>query len=259
MNRLRGAPRRAGMPSGIRATGGRRDRCAPWHQLRRSAVEWCTFLNGPDLMWTLFVDTLRVVLFALAHLSGGSLGGGIIALSLIVRLALLPLTLRLAIRAREHQAILRRLAPELEAIGKRHARDRARHAEAVHALYAAHGIGIAPKGTVVAALVQLPIGAGVYQAIATGVRRATSFLWIGDLARPDAIVATLAAAAAGAAIVAAPDGSSQGRTAAVVSSVVTLFIAWRLSAAVGLYWVSSGLVGVGQSLLLRRLAKTTSA
>ena len=51
--------------------------------------------------WSSFVDLLRVVLFALAHVCGGSLGGGIVMLSLIVRLALLPLTLRVAMRARE--------------------------------------------------------------------------------------------------------------------------------------------------------------
>lgn len=210
-------------------------------------------------MWILFVDALRMLLFALAHVCGGSLGGGIVVLSLIVRLALLPLTLRLAIRAREHQAMMSRLAPKLAALRKRHAHDPARYGEAVRALYAANGIGVAPKGTFLTALVQLPIGTGLYQAIATGVRRATSFLWIGDLARPDAIVAALAAAAAGTAIVAAPGGSAEGRVAAVVSTLVTFLVAWRLSAGVGLYWLASGAVGVGQSLLLRRVPSGEAA
>jgi len=71
--------------------------------------------------WSSFLDLIRVVLFSLAHVCGGSLGGGIIMLSLLVRLALLPLTLRLALRAREHQAVLRGLEPQLAALKMRHA------------------------------------------------------------------------------------------------------------------------------------------
>jgi YidC/Oxa1 family membrane protein insertase len=210
-------------------------------------------------MWTPFVDLLGTLLFSLSHVCGGSLGGGIVVLSLIVRLAMLPLTLRLAIRTLEHQAILKRLAPQIEALQKQHARDRVRLAEKLQALYAANGVGVAPKGSLLTALVQLPVGVGLYQAIASGVRRAAGFLWIGDLARPDAIVAGLAAAAAGAAIVAAPDGSPQTRTAAIVSTALTFFLAWRLSARVGLYWLTSNVVGVGQSLLLRRVAANGAA
>ena len=80
--------------------------------------------------WSSFVDLLRVVLFALAHVCGGSLGGGIIMLSFIIRLALLPLTLRLAMRARDYQDAIRRLGPELEKLRRRHANDRVRLAQA---------------------------------------------------------------------------------------------------------------------------------
>ena len=210
-------------------------------------------------MWTLFVDLLGTLLFALSHVCGGSLGGGIVVLSLIVRLAMLPLTLRLAIRTREYQEVLKRLAPEIDALRKRHARDQTRLAKELQALYAANGVGAAPKGSLLTILVQLPVGAGLYQTIIAGVRRAASFLWIGDLARPDAIIAALAAAAAGAAIVAAPDASAQTRTAAVVSTLVTFFVAWRFSAGVGLYWLTSNVVGVGQSLLLRRVTTGPTA
>ena len=53
------------------------------------------------LLWSLFLELLRVVLFAFAHVCGGSLGGGIVILSLVIRLALLPLTLRMAVSTHE--------------------------------------------------------------------------------------------------------------------------------------------------------------
>src|SRR5256885_5324696 len=145
------------------------------------------------LIWSSFLDLLRVVLFSLAHVCGGSLGGGIVLLSLLIRLALLPLTLRLAIRAHEYQAVIRRIRPKLDALQKRHAKNPAALAVATRELYSANGIGLAPKGTLLGTIVQMPIGAGVYQVIAASAKRVARFLWIGDLSRPDALVASVAA------------------------------------------------------------------
>ena len=203
------------------------------------------------LLWSPFLDLLRAVLFALAHFCGGSLGGGIVVLSLIVRLALLPLTYRLALRAQEYQAALRRLKPQLDALQKRHAADPLRLAQETRALQARNGLGMAPKGTLLGALVQMPIGAGLYSTIGSIARRAGQFLWIHDLSRPDALVASVAAGLAGAAVAAGPSATGS-RVSAVLAAGVTFVLAWRLSAGVGLYWVASNVVGVVQSLLVRR-------
>jgi len=203
------------------------------------------------LLWSSFLDLLRVVLFSLAHVCGGGLGGGIVLLSLLIRLALLPLTLRLALRAHDYQVASHRIAPKLEALQKRHAKDPAALAVATRALYDANGLGLAPKGTFLGTLVQMPIGAAVYQVIAASAKLAARFLWIGDLSRPDALVASVAAGLAGAAVAAGP-ATGGSRSAVAVASAVTFVVAWKLSAGVGLYWVASNIVGVVQSLLLRR-------
>ena len=207
------------------------------------------------LFWSSVLELLRVALFALAHVCGGSLGGGILLLSFIVRLALLPLTLRLAIRAHEYQVIVKRLKPRLDALQSRHGANPARLARETRELYAANGIGMAPKGTFLGAVVQMPIGAGVYQTIASIGRRAVRFLWVHDLSRPDALVASIAAGLAGAAVMAGPS-SPTSRLTAGLAALSTFLIAWRLSAGVGLYWVASNVVGVVQSALVRRAART---
>jgi YidC/Oxa1 family membrane protein insertase len=204
------------------------------------------------LFWSSFLELLRVVLFSLAHVCGGSLGGGIVMLSLLVRLALLPLTLRLALRTHEHQVIVGRLKPQLDALRKRYASDPVALARATRDLHAANGIGLVPRGTLLSALVQMPIGGGIYQTIAASAKRVVRFLWIGDLSRPDALVASVAAGLAGAAVAAGPSSGSS-RAAAVLASAVTFLVAWRLSAGVGLYWVASNVVSVVQSLFLRRV------
>jgi YidC/Oxa1 family membrane protein insertase len=206
------------------------------------------------MFWSSFVELLRVALFALAHVCGGSLGGGILVLSFIVRLALLPLTLRLSIRAREYQVVLQGLKPQLDALRARYGADPARLARETRDLYSANGIGMAPKGTLVGLLVQMPIGAGVYQMIASIAKRAVRFLWVHDLSRPDALVAAIAAGLAGAAVMAGPP-SPTSRLTAGLAAASTFLIAWRLSAGVGLYWVASNVVGVVQSMLLRRVAR----
>src|SRR5690242_1456878 len=173
-------------------------------------------------LWFTFVDLLRVVLFAFAHVCGGSLGGSIIVLSLIVRLALLPFTLRLALRAREYNRVLQTLKPQLDRLKRRHAKDPVRLMQATQALRAEHGLGAAPKGTLTNALVQMPIGAAVYQtvrAVASGAR----FLWVRDLSRPDALVASIAAGLAGAAVVAGPS-TPASRVSAAVTAAVTFFL-----------------------------------
>jgi YidC/Oxa1 family membrane protein insertase len=202
--------------------------------------------------WAMFVDLIRALLFATAHLCGNSLGSGILALSVLIRIALLPLTLRAARRMMEQQARLAALAPELERLKQRHGGDRARLTEATMGLYREHGISMIPSGTLGTALVQLPIGSAIYSALRLGVKARTSFLWMTDLTRPDVIVAICAALLAGAAAAVAPTSSTPTRSAIALSTLITLLFAWRLSASVGLYWLASNAVGVVQSLLLRR-------
>src|SRR5690242_9818044 len=81
------------------------------------------------------VEVVRVVLFAVAHILGGSMGGAIVVVSLLVRLALLPLTLRLARRGLAQQAILESLRPQVERLKHRYLRQPDRLASETLALY----------------------------------------------------------------------------------------------------------------------------
>jgi YidC/Oxa1 family membrane protein insertase len=202
------------------------------------------------LDWSIVVGFVRALVFALAHVCGNSIGSGILAVSVLVRLALVPLTLRAARRAMAHQARIAELAPALERLRRRHGDDRAALAEATMSLYREHGIEIIPRGSLASALIQLPIGAALYQAFSSGLGPRLSFLWIGDLARPDAALALLAASLAG--LTAALSATSTSRGAIALSAMITLVVAWRLSASIALYWIASSGVGAVQALVLRR-------
>lgn len=201
--------------------------------------------------WLILVDLVRALLFAVAHVTGGGLGAAILIVSALARVALLPVTLRMARRAREHRDALSRLEPRLARIRARHAGDDARIAEQTLALYREHGVGLMPRGTVSAMLVQAPVFGALYQAIGMAARKVGGFLWIGNLAAPDIAVAVIASLLAALATKADTSAAGSSRLA-IVSATVTFFLAWRLSAAVGLYWIASNAVGVGQALVLRR-------
>jgi len=71
-------------------------------------------------LWAEFVDFVYAALFCLSTAFGGSMGLAIVVLSFAVRLALLPITLRLAYRALEMQAALEKIRPKLERISERY-------------------------------------------------------------------------------------------------------------------------------------------
>ena len=202
------------------------------------------------LDWSMVVDVVRVLVFAIAHVCGNSIGSGILALSVLVRLALLPMTLRAARRAMGHQARIAELQPAVERLKLRHAANPVALAEATAKLYRDRGIEMLPPGALSALLIQLPIGAALYQAFARGLGARLSFLWVGDLARPDMILTGVAASLAG--LAAGLSTSSNSRSAVAVSVTITFVMAWRLSASVALYWIASSGVGVVQAMVLRR-------
>jgi YidC/Oxa1 family membrane protein insertase len=209
-------------------------------------------------IWLAVVDVVRAVLFGTAHLLGGSLGGAIVAVSVLVRLALIPLILRVERRRLIMDRARLALEPEVATLRVRFANDPLRLATETRELYSRHGVELVPRGTLTSLLVQAPLGAALYTAISSGLGRGVRFLWIAELARPDALLAWLAATLGGAAtLIATGNGSSQ-RLGAFVSAAITLFVVVRLSAGLSLYWVASNVVGVVQALLVRRMRRVTT-
>ncbi len=196
----------------------------------------------------------------------GSLGGAIAVIAAITRVLLLPLTIRAALAAREHQARIRLLEPQLHDLKARHAGQPGELAVQTAALYKEHGVPALPKGTLITALVQLPLGAAVYQAVRTGISAGSRFLWIGDLTRPDfgltAVVGALAALSVGITGATQPSGATTAGMStyamAVVSGLLTIGFAFRLASGLGVYWAASSAVGLLQPVIVHRIVARRS-
>jgi len=201
------------------------------------------------------VDLVRAAVFVTAHLLGGSIGAGVVAVSLAVRLALLPLTLRLARRAAAQQALLAGLRPELARLQERYRKHPEELWRRTQTLYRRSGYRPVDPQALLGGLLQAPILAAMYGAVRRGLGVGASFLWVADLARPDAVlalaVAALTAFATFLGVKAGPQ-PQQAATQATISGMMTLLLFSRASSALLLSWTGSALGSVVQALVLFR-------
>ena len=98
-------------------------------------------------------------LVLLSHVLFSNFGLAIIALTIIVRLIMLPLTLR-QIRSSKAMSTLQ---PKLQEIQKKFGKDRQRLQQEVSKLYKESGMN--PMGCLLPMLMQLPIWIALYQSI----------------------------------------------------------------------------------------------
>jgi YidC/Oxa1 family membrane protein insertase len=179
-------------------------------------------------LWTSFVDLTYALLFALAGAFGGNMAVAIAVLSALVRLALLPLTLRIAYRSLAMQEKIKRIEPQLAAVRKRYKDDPRRLLEETAKLYREYDI----------------------------VAKTSRFLWIGDLARPDGLLLAITAAVIALSAVLAPNVSAQQRPLIfVVTAVITILLMSKVAAGVMIYTLTSSGVGLVQTALVRRHAR----
>jgi YidC/Oxa1 family membrane protein insertase len=204
---------------------------------------------------SLFADPMRALIFAAAHVLGGSLGGGVLAVSVAVRIAFLPLTLRLARRERERRQILARIEPELAKARKKHAKQPDRLAEALHALHQREGIEVVDRQALLGGFARLPAAAGIYGALRS-IRQLGSFAWITDLAKPNLPLALLVTTGSSISAYIASHGLGTNARAVVASTIVgaaiSLAFLLHMSSAVALSWGASVAGDVVQSVVLVR-------
>jgi YidC/Oxa1 family membrane protein insertase len=205
------------------------------------------------LLWGQAIEILRESIFAYAQACHGNLGAGILAVTFLARLALLPLGIRLARAAADQQRAMARLQPALEALREAHKQDSKRLAEETKRLFAREGVSPFSPGGCLGALIQIPVFVALYSAVRQAAAFGGRFLWIRDLAKPDwpmAIAATILTVLATATGAAAP---SQSRALMLgITAAVTIAALWKLSSGVALYWGLSSLFGAAQGWAVQR-------
>jgi len=197
-------------------------------------------------------DLLASLMANLAALFNGNMAWAILAVALAVRLALLPLTLHLARKMLANQHKIKALQPQADAIKQELAADPRAMFAAISKLYKENGAHLLDRASLLGALVQLPVFGLLYKAVSNAAAGTDTFLWIKNLASPDAALTAIVLVLSAISAYYFPTVAADTATMMIVVQVlVTAFILWKLSAALGLYWAASSAVGVVQTFILR--------
>ena len=204
-------------------------------------------------VWDQLVDLLRESMFFYAQVCNGNLGAGIVAVAVLARLALFPLTLRVARLSAAHQTRMRAVQPELDALRQRLQNNPRKLADETRRLLDREGVSILPGAGCLGMLVQTPLLLALFSAVRQVAALGGRFLWIGTIGRPDLILTVVVTAITAAAVALGPQSMPQGRALLIVlPTVVTLVALSQMAAGVGLYWGVSSVGSLAQAVVLRR-------
>ncbi len=130
----------------------------------------------------LFSSTL--ILF---HSWFGSFGFAIILLTLIVRVLMLPITLKQQSSMAKFQKNMAKVKPELDKLKEKYKGNSKKMNEEQMALFKKKGVTpVPPLGGCLPMLITMPVFIGMFYTFGMSIElRHTSFLWITDLAQPD--------------------------------------------------------------------------
>jgi YidC/Oxa1 family membrane protein insertase len=202
-------------------------------------------------IWAIWLDSILRLLGFLSSEVGLGLGFAIVAATLLLRTAILPISWSAAYRGSVRQRKLLRLQPELLAIRDRYAQDPQAYMQRVSALYRKHGIAVFDGKSLVGGLAQTPLFLGMYHAL-QGVGDGVRFLWVSSLSKPDLWLAVIAGLTTALAMAVSPDVSEQMRLfIIVVPAVVATFAALKFCSALAVYWAASNCYSAAQTVALR--------
>jgi YidC/Oxa1 family membrane protein insertase len=215
------------------------------------------------------------IAIALSHILFSSFGLTIIALTIVIRGLMYPLTRKQLQATRAMQS----LQPKLAELQKKHGKDKQKLAQEQMKLY--RESGVSPTGCLVPMLVQMPVWIALYQAIIrvlaadpqsflnlsgylynwpivySALPLNQHFLWM-NLAVPDYLLAILVGASMWASqkmttpVATDPKQQAQGRTMLIMMPLMFTFLSISFPSGLALYWVVSNLITIAMQYFATR-------
>jgi YidC/Oxa1 family membrane protein insertase len=190
-------------------------------------------------LWTQWLNAIHGLLIFLSSGIGLGTGFGIVALTLLLRTVILPISWPIAYRGSIRQKKMLRLQPELARLKQDHGAEPRIYAERLMKLYQDNGMTMTDWRSVLGSVMQMPLFLGMYQTLRAGVNGAR-FLWVETLARPDPVFAVLAALTTMLMMAANPDLPEQMRLMLIlVPSILAAIAALKFCSALAVYWTVS--------------------
>jgi YidC/Oxa1 family membrane protein insertase len=209
--------------------------------------------------WNQLVEILRESIFAYAQICHGNLGWGILVVTFLTRLALVPLGIRLARSARMQQQAMQRIQPELQALRVTFKGNPGKLAEETQRLMKREGVAVIPNG-LLGNIVQVPILIALYSAVRQASTVGGRFAWISDISKSDLLLTVVVSGVTMAATITGTTTSSSNQTVVILfSAIITAMVLSKTAAGVGLYWGLSTLFSAIQGVIVQRSIRLTAA
>lgn len=209
-----------------------------------------------------FFDFIHSGVYAVISNVNVSYGVAIILFTIIVRIILLPLN----IKQTRSQVRMQEVQPEVKKLQEKYKNDPQKSQQEMMKLYKEKGVN--PMGGCLPLIVQLPILWALFYVFrsiqpidpATGQTVTVSFLWITNLFNYDQlfilpVLSGLTTYLSSKMIAPAADSAQAKQTSTmnIGMSIFMVFMAWKFTAALVLYWVANNLIQMGQTVLMRKL------
>ncbi len=237
---------------------------------------WAITLLGTNLFYRPIFNTL---IYLISIIPNHDLGWGIILLTLLIKILLLGPNQK----ALKSQRAMQRLQPELDALKLRHKNDQQKLAQETMALWKKHKVS--PMGSCLPMLIQFPILIALFYVVRDGLSvldpelfyaplkafdlksMNVNFLGLLDLTKVNTLVLpvlvgglqflqmhlTFGKAKAAAPATTSDPMSSMSKTMKYIMPVMIGVFTASVPAAVGFYWGTSTLFGIGQQVAVNRM------
>ncbi len=204
-------------------------------------------------IWHLWIHAIANVLSLATNQFGISEAIAIIAVTLAARLAMFPLSFASAYKAQGNKISMMRIKPQIEQLRERLKDDPAELARQTMALYRDNGIRFFDKTTVSNMGMQSIVGLGFFQALKS-ISFNSKFLWIANIGKADIFLSIIVGILMFASMSLMPGTAEQTSLLFLLIPVlISVFALISFPSAIGLYWATSNLVTVIQTLVLRRM------
>jgi YidC/Oxa1 family membrane protein insertase len=209
-----------------------------------------------------FFNFIHGAVYALISNVNVSYGVAIILFTIIVRIILLPLN----IKQTRSQVRMQAVQPEVKRLQEKYKNDPQKSQQEMMKLYKEKGVN--PMGGCLPLVIQLPILWALFYVFrtiqpidpATQQTVTVSFLWVKDLFSYDQLFIlpilsgiTTYLSSRMMAPVADSAQAKQTSTMNIGMSIFMVFMAWKFTAALVLYWVANNLIQIGQTVLMKKM------
>ena len=205
-------------------------------------------------LWTMWTQMLEASLGFLTSYFGFSEAAAIISLTLMARITMMPFSLTAAYNMQKNREAMERVKPALEKLRKKLKDNPHELAVRTMALYRENGIVFVDKISMLNIGFQSIFGIGMFQVLKRMVFR-SKFFWISNLGKPDFLLTIITGLLMAIAMTLMP-GSAENTSMlfmVAIPGLITVVAVATLPSALGIYWATSNVVTIGQSLALRAL------